>query len=468
MFWDLSSLALGQLLSMLLGFFGFAYLARALPPDSYGLIEYAVVLAGLAGVVIEGGMGTVGTLAVSRDPARARELAGLVPGSRLLLALVVVPLIGLSGTLMRLDAQFPTLLWLFAISLLAIPFKQDWLLQGLEKMAYVAPAQVVKSGVFAVGVLILVNGVADLMTIGIVEIVAAFLGAAYYLGAQRAVSVPLTLDIRIATAWPLIRAGSSVGANNIVWAFMLYLPISVVATVAGTTEAAWIGGVQRIVAALVSFSALYFFNLYPLMARELITDRARWERLMGSSFRVIAWTSVGLAMMSTLMAEALVVLALGEPFLAAAPVFRLYIWLLPLRLLSGHARWTLLADERQHLLLLVEVFGAFVLLVSSLAFVPAYGALGAAAAVIVANILAWLAAHIVARRFVGRVPGIAEALPAIVAAFISLAVARYLGDKTALGFGASILTYVGCLTLTARNLLGDAVRLAHAKQSRAE
>jgi O-antigen/teichoic acid export membrane protein len=64
LFWDLSSLAFGQFLSMLLGFVAFAYLARTLSPESYGLVEYAVGLAGLAAFVIDGGLGPLGALGV--------------------------------------------------------------------------------------------------------------------------------------------------------------------------------------------------------------------------------------------------------------------------------------------------------------------------------------------------------------------------------------------------------------------
>ena len=47
MLWDLASLGAGQVLSVVLGFAGFAYLARTLSPEAYGVIEYAVGLAGL-------------------------------------------------------------------------------------------------------------------------------------------------------------------------------------------------------------------------------------------------------------------------------------------------------------------------------------------------------------------------------------------------------------------------------------
>ena len=117
MLWDLSSLALGQLLSVVLGFAGFAWLARTLPLESYGLVEYAVGLAGLAAIVIEGGTGPIGTLRVSREPARAREVAARVPMARILLAMVVVPLVGLSSVASGFDATSVTLTWLVALSL---------------------------------------------------------------------------------------------------------------------------------------------------------------------------------------------------------------------------------------------------------------------------------------------------------------------------------------------------------------
>ena len=80
---------------------------------------------------------------------------------------------------------------------------------------------------------------------------------------------------------------------------MLYAPILLVTSLAGSAEAAWLGSAQRIVFSSVSFSALYFFNLYPAISRELSKDRVGWERLMASSYRVIAWGSIAIALAST-------------------------------------------------------------------------------------------------------------------------------------------------------------------------
>ncbi|MGQ0733983.1 MAG: oligosaccharide flippase family protein [Acidobacteriota bacterium] len=464
MFWDLSSLASGQLLSALLGFVGFAYLARTLTPETYGSVEYVVGVAALAAIVIEGGMGPLGTLVISRDPARVAELAGRIPIARLLVALVVVPLVGLSSHLAGFSSNVTMLTWWFALSLLAIPFKQDWLLQGLERMTYVAPAQVLKSAGFAIGVLLAIHGPGDLVRVGQVEALAAFLGALYFIVVQRALSIPLALEGRLASTWALMRDGAAIGASNMLWPFMVHAPILLVTNLSGSAEAAWLGGAQRIVVAFVSFSALYFFNLYPLIARGLTEDRSRWGRLMDSSFRVIAWGSIGIALVTTLVAEVIVTAVFGDLFRVAGPVLSIYIWILPLRLLSGHARWTLLAAERQRLLLLVELGCAATIVALALALVPLYGAAGAAVAGVLGNIAGWCLAHRAAERHAGSLPGARQVLLPMTAAVLAATVAWFADTSHPLRLALAIGTYALSMWLAAPALVADAIRLAHAKQ----
>jgi O-antigen/teichoic acid export membrane protein len=465
MLWDLSSLALGQILSIALGFAGFAYLGRALSPETYGLVEYAVGLVSLAAIVVEGGTGAVGTLQVSRDPAHAPRIAGTVAGTRLLLALLVVPLVGLSSMAMHSDATVTTLTWCFALSLLAIPFKYDWLLQGLDRMGLVAPAQAVKSGAFAIGVILLVRADDDIITVGVLEAGAAMIGVVYFLIAQRVVSVPLSVDLRFSSVVALMKAGVSIGASNILWPFMVYAPVLLVTRLSGSTDAAWLGGAQRIVVALVAFGALYFFNLYPLIIRNLRDDLDRWRRLMGSSVRLIGWAGFGIAMATTVLSETIITTVFGPRFATAAPVLALCIWTFPLRLLSGHARFTLLAAERQNVLLLVELIAAGTIVVACLALIPEYGAAGAAAAGIIGNVAGWLLAHASAERYAGWLPGPRQVARPLGAALLGVVAARLIGEVPIAGAAAALVTYSICLGVSAPDLIQDGIRLAYAKKT---
>jgi O-antigen/teichoic acid export membrane protein len=463
--WDFSSLAVGQLLSMLLGFAGFAYLARTLSAESYGLVEYAVGLSALASIVIEGGLGPVGALGIARDRTRAPELAGSIFVARVLLTVLLIPLVGLSTMVTGQGVAVAALVWLYALSLFAVPFKQDWLLQGLERMTLVAPVQALRSAVFAFGVFLIVRHSSDLVVVGAIEIAAAAATAIYYLAAQRAVGVRMKVEAQMLQALPLIRAGAAVGASNIIWTFMLYAPIFLVTNLSGPAEAAWLGGAQRIVYSLVGFSALYFFNLYPAIVRSFHESRDGWERLMGSSYRLVAWGSLGIALVATVVAERVVVLAYGQAFSIAASVFSIYIWLLPVRLVSGHARWALVAGERQELLLASECLATVALLALGAWLIPAYGAVGAAASVVAANVVGWLSAHLLTEKHVGRLPSIRETLLPVGAALGCVALAEVLGHNEIISILAAVTAYLVCLYLASGNLIDDLRRLSDTKRT---
>jgi len=463
--WDFSSLATGQFVSMALGFVGFALLARALDPESYGVAEYVVGLTGLAAILVEGGFGPIGARDVSRDPSLASARAAQIIGARLVLALVVVPLVGFSSGLTARPSEVAPLTWWFAGSLFFLAFKQDWLLQSFERMKYVAPAQVLKSAVFALGILTAVSGSDDLSLVGAVEFTAAFVVALYYLIAQHRLKVPLRVSLGLRQIWPLIRAGSAVSASTVVWTFMLYAPILLVTSLSGSAEAAWLGSAQRIVFSSVSFSGLYFFNLYPAITRTLSKDRIAWEQLMESSYRVIAWGSIAIALASTFVARPLIVLVYGSTFSAAAPVLSVFIWLLPVRLLSGHARWTLMAGERQEFVLLADLCGAVGLIVSGALFIKMYGAIGAAASLVAANVVAWIAADLLVARHVRQLPGPRHVLVPLAAAAASVVLARLVSGNVYIELGVSAAAYGACMRAAAGDLVGDVRRLAYAKNA---
>jgi O-antigen/teichoic acid export membrane protein len=136
--------------------------------------------------------------------------------------------------------------------------------------------------------------------------------------------------------------------------------------------------------------------------------------------------------------------------------------------MSGHARWTLLADERQNLLLGVEIAGALTLVLVGLALVPGYGAVGASAAVVIANIVAWIAAHKVASRVIGDLPGVRDVLVATGSTLGSLALGMYFHENVVLSVGAAVAAFLVCMKLAGGDLFADVIRLAHAKQSHAD
>ncbi len=460
---DFFALSGGQLLSKLIGFVAFAYLARTLDPESYGIVEYAVGLSVFFAMIIDFGLGPIGVREISRAPQRVASLAAHIPAARLLIALVAIPIMGLTTVLTGQANETVQLVWLFSLGLLAIPWKQDWLLQGLEMMRAAAAAQVIRMSAFTIGIIVCVHASQDLLRVGMVEIAAAAIGAAYYLTVQQFWVTPVRLGFSGGELRRLMEQGLSVGLSNMVGAIIQYAPLFLVASIVGGAETAWFGASHRIVISLVTFSWVYHFNLYPAIARRVGKAPEDLDGLVRASFRVVAWAGIGLALVLTLLARPLLVLAFGDQFATAAPAFSVLIWVVPITFLSGHARYVLIAVGQQRFLLAAQISGAVAMLLVSLVLIPVLHSVGAAVAMLVASLVVWAAAHTFAVVHIGRLPALSiVALPAIIAMLSGLLV-HFIDTNPWVATAVTALVYALCAPMVDGKLLSALRRLGQAK-----
>ena len=465
---DLASLASGQLTSMLLGFLTFAYLARVLKPEAYGAVEYAIAVAALAAIVIECGAGTIGVRELAKQPERGRELATSVPAARFIMAVLVAPLAALSTWLAGMEGTTATLVCLYALSLLAVPFKQDWLLQGFERMSQNALAQPIRTAVFAAGIFLFVHETSDLVTVGVVELAAVTAMAFFFLVAQHRWAAPFQWPVPLSTPLFLLREGAAVGLSNGLWVFMLYAPMIMLTSLAGTGGAAWLGAAQRLVISLVTLSFVYHFNLYPVITRTVSYDRGKWGRIMAASARLVAWAGIGLALVLTLLSADLMTFVYGAPFAAGATALSILIWMFPLRMLTGHGRWSLIAAGHQRYLLLGEIAGAIVLLTVGFFAIPALEAAGGALALVSGIFISGFVTQVAVNRLVGPLSLFRYAGMPLAAALGGLAVAHAIDGSAWLQAAAGLAVY-GLVALTQiRTGLADMHTIAFAKADKPE
>lgn len=460
---DFVALSSGQLLGRLIGFGTFVLLARTFDPETYGALEYVVGLAAVFTVVVEWGMGPIGVRELSSDPKRVGSLAAEIPPARLLLCFVAVPLMGLTGALTAPSPEAARLVWWFAIALFAIPFKQDWLLQGMEMMSAAAAGQVVRMAAMLLGILLFVRVSGDLWRVGAMELAAATIAAVYYLAVQHIRVSRVRLRFVKERFQTLIREGFSLGMSSMIWNVIQFAPLFLVASLAGGSEIAWFGASQRIVVSLVAFSQIYHFNLYPALARRAGGAPGGMTTLVGASFRVVAWGGILLATTLMLFAVPLLTLTLGEDFALAAPTFSVLIWVLPATLLSGHARWSLIATGHQSYVLRSNVAGVVAAFGLGAILIPYLGAVGAAMAAVGSSLAIWIVAHVSARSVMGPLPILSAAVRPALTAMLSVALVAALGPDSWAGTALAVAVFLAAAPLVDPKLLGDLQHLVHAK-----
>lgn len=459
---DLLSLFGGQSVSMVLGFLAFAFLARTLGPAAYGTLEFTISLAAFAAIVIECGTGTIGVRDLARMPHRKADLATMVIFARFLMAVIVIPVVLAIGITNIESPAGRALMVLYAFSLVAAALKQEWLLQGVERMSLAALAQPIRTSVFACGVFLFVDRATDLQIIGWIEIVSVMAVTGYYMLIQsRYVTAP-GWGWGLKDVLRLLGDGLSVGLANILWALMSFLPMFLLVTLhPDDAQPAWLGASQRIVLSLLAASFIYHFNLYPVMVRTLEKDRAAWQRIMRASSHLIAWAGTAVALVLTVFASEIMGFVFGEEFVGGALALIILAWAFPLRLQTGHARWSLVAMGRQNQLLMAEALGAATLAVVAFLAIPPLGAPGAALAFGAGLAVSGIVTQICITRAAGGTGTLLNtALPLGVAA-VAIAIDQLLGGVP--GWAAAAIVFLAAAALRQGQIRRDIHRVAYAR-----
>lgn len=457
-FRDFGILSGGHVAVKVIGFIVFAFLARTLDPEGYGAVEYVVGLSVFFATLVDGGLGAVGMRRIARKPDDLPALAAQVPVARLGLALVSVPLMVLVAAPATHDRTARNLVWLFALSLLAAPWRQDWLLQATERMSQAMLAQLLRVVIFGLIVLALVRDPSDILAVGWAEIAALSAMSLYCVAQQQSRIAPFRLRPPVTGFAGLAKEGAMVGFGNMVWAANQYAPLLLVASFVGGMETAWFAAANRMIASALTFSNLYHFNLYPAIARATVKDRDELASILAASFRVVAWGGTAVALALTLVAEPLCVLLFGNRFGSASTMLMVMAWMVPVALLSGHARWSLVAAGHQSRVVYAQIAGLIAISVLGIPSVLLLGGRGAALVSVVASIAVWLAAHAFADRHGGRPPAFALALAPGGLALGVIGGSRMLGlDQWSGGLG--LIAFAVGAPLLDRKLLPDLWRL---------
>jgi O-antigen/teichoic acid export membrane protein len=242
--------------------------------------------------------------------------------------------------------------------------------------------------------------------IGAIEIASVAAAALYCLYIARyRLKIPLPRPA-LHPGHPLdhFRQGLPIGLTELAWAFMWYFATVVLGLIFEDESLGWFGASHRMLMALHTFVWLYFFNLLPSIARSTGEPPARLLSLLGPSMRFVAWTSVFGAFVMTVFAREALILAYGPAFAGGAGCLAVLMWILPVAMLSGHYRYTLIAYNLQNRLLYCTAVSAAIAVGAGAVLVPLFGATGAAFALLIANVSIFALVHSSVRRLVVEVP----------------------------------------------------------------
>lgn len=388
-------LAGGEAASRVFGFVAMSYLFRTLPRERYGVVETTVAVMMFGLICVEMGLGTLGTREVARDPSAAPELVRKVATTQLVASVAVLALVGLAALTLPLDPLLARLLAGFAAALLAVPFALHWLFQGREQMLAVTLPKGLRYAVFLALTLVLVRGPDDIGLLPVAEVAGAAAASVAWVALYRRGGGELRIGGAGALDGRLVRDALPIGGATLIWALRSYLPVVCVAAVAGNAAAGEFGASHRVVMVMLGVLDVYFISLYPRFCVAAVASRGDLRRLVARSTHLALWPTLAGAVLLPWVAPWVMRVVYGDEGSEAAAVFALLAWLVPVTALRAHARFALLAVNRQRTEFVCATIGVAALLATIGPMTSSHGAVGATWAMLgseaLATVLGWAA-----------------------------------------------------------------------------
>ncbi|MDB5358165.1 MAG: polysaccharide biosynthesis protein [Phycisphaerales bacterium] len=415
------SLSAASVLLRVINLFAGVYTRRVFGAVAMGQLNWAGAVISYFTLAANPGAETIARREVARDPRQAPRLIGLLFLVQLILGVASVALVCVIAFCKLPGPQIGLLLILQSITLLLLPFNVSWLLIANERMTVASLLDVLASLATVGGLFLLIRGPEHLVryVVYAYPIRAAqqafVLWYVFHVGLLRWKDVVFSLKGSI---W-LVKEAIPLGLSSV--AILLYYNSD--AIILGIVRDSRTVGIyataygMMLVPTVLSSSLLSAF--FPALTRS-VDDPEHATRTSREFLRAMAWIGFPLAALGWAFGRDAAPAVYGHDFTESGPLFQ---WLsLNLTLIFFNVAYgqPLIAWNRQSAVLWITVAGAGTNLLLNLVAIPLYGAWGAVATTIAAEVVVAIAIVRVRRKVMPLDWLSAVSIPFIVSAMVAL------------------------------------------------
>lgn len=460
---NLGFLTAGQAFSQLLNLAVLVYLADALGPRDFGIVQVGVTVMAYALITAEWGLMSLGVRDIARlhEPQRARRYAGELTTLLALQAVVVLALGWFLLPRLPFGRQDAWVLRFYLLAVLPQIFHFVWVATGLERMAWVAGTRILLSLLYAGLVLAIVpalTGADAAMARRWVPL--CYLAA--FAGSNLVLLVPLRSWLQ---GWPRLcwpepaiwrrrwRETAPIGAGLLVLRIILNVDLLLLGWLAAPEAAGRYAAASRIAFLLVVAIEVLWGALLPRLSRLAVTSQAAFRHELNRLLGLVLAAVLPLALGGALLGPGLMERLLDPRYGSSGPVLQVLSVSYALLAVGTYLGRALIAEDRQDEHFAPLLGAAALAVAASLWAIPRHGALGAAWAMLAAHAL--LAAWLLVLQRRNLEPALARTAAALAPALAGLAATVLLLSRAGFWWQlvAGAIAYALLATWPVRNLL---------------
>jgi O-antigen/teichoic acid export membrane protein len=397
-------LLFGELIARFLTFVTFVYLARALGPAGFGIIEFCFAHVLILSFMVDFGVGVLGAREVAQKYDQIKQITQRMVSVRFWSMISSMALLVFYAVLSPQPWSVKSLLLLFAVSLFPMPYQFQWVFLGRNWMQYVSISQVLRYGVFAGIVLATVRDSSSMWVVAAAEFAGVLAAAIFSILSFRLKIGFWPPSLPVVPAWAVIKQVVPVALSHFMWLAKYVFVTVVVGFLAGLEknpeQVGHFGAAVRIIVTMHVFVSLYLRNLLPSVSQAVNGTMESLRVLLDHAIRASAWLSLFGSMLLVIVAPQVIQIVYGDAYSRSVIILQILIWMIPAALVSAHYRVTLIAASRQGLEMLSTAIGAVVTLTLVIVFYHRFGLNMVAVAMVIGEVSTLVFSFVFMRRYV--------------------------------------------------------------------
>jgi len=381
---NFAALSGAQMISMAAGLISTVVLARALGPETYGILGFGVAFISYFSIFVNMGVDTYAMREVARDRGTISDTVGTVLPLRAGLALFLFGLLYLVTTNLEQSDRVKTVLLIQGAGLFATAISVDFVFQGVQRMGVIGLRQALASIASVIAVVALVRAPADLFAAAAIPIIVNLVSGAaliavlvYVWGIPRLLVVPRQW-------WAYLTNSFPVAITILMTTVIINMDIVILGFLRSEQEVGLYVAASRVLIVALVFGNMVHNAFFPALVT--VRDNVETAKQMAKDHaKAVMFVGAPIGAFGIAFAEPIVTLLFGPEYLGSAFVLILLMAnLLIVHVTIAHGT-PLLAWKCDKAYAWIVAVGATGNILLNLLLIPPYGITGAAVATIISQ-----------------------------------------------------------------------------------
>ncbi|MBI2559356.1 flippase [Candidatus Woesearchaeota archaeon] len=386
---NFASLLTAEIISRILQFVIFVYLARSLGKDNFGIFSFGLAFGLIVMVIVDFGLNQLFVREISRNKALASKYLfnGII--IKIFLAGFAMIIAYLFLNIMDYPSQVKIVAYIMLLFALVQSFNELCfsVFRAFERMHY-------EMGIKILRMLVLISSVFYLVknNYGLAVSVWAFPAAEFIVLSIATVIVyarfaKISFEFDYGFSKMIVKESSLFFFSAIFTTLYLYADQIMISKLRSTTEVGIYSAAANITIALIFIPLMYANSIYPVISRFYINSKKSLKLVYERSFKYMLVLGLPIAAGIYVLSDKIILFLYGEEYSASAAVLSMLSGYILLKFLNPVTGYTLMAINKQGTRLLGQASAAAINIVLNFVLIPIYGIIGAAAATLITEII---------------------------------------------------------------------------------